>query len=100
GESTIIVTTSTPLSASALTASASLAASTQVFTTTTCVVTLGLTERAPRWKALIAVRMFGIGKPITQPSRLVWVLLAATIPARYSQSVVSDQNVPRLLASL
>src|ERR1700737_4036596 len=100
GESTIIVTTSTPLSARALTASASLAASTHVLTTITCVVTLGLTERAPRWKALIAVRMFGIGKPITQPSLLLVVDLPAMTPARYSQSVVSDQKVPRFGASL
>src|SRR5919199_4942863 len=91
GESTIMVTTSTPLSASALTASASFAGSTQALLTINCVVTLGLTDLAPIWKALTAVRMLGIGKPIIQPSLLVLVVLPATTPIRYSKDVVSDQ---------
>src|SRR5919206_2343542 len=73
GESTIIVTTSTPLSASALTASASLAGSTQESSTMICVVALGLTDWAPSSNALIVVRMLGTGYPTTQPSLLVLV---------------------------
>src|SRR5438445_218962 len=100
GESTIIVTTSTPLSARALTASASLAGSTQVLLTITCVVACGLTDSAPSWKALTDVRMFGIGKPMIQPSLFVFVDFPATIPIRYSNDVVSDQKVPRLVDCL
>src|SRR5229473_1359571 len=64
GESTIIVTTSTPLSASALTASASLAGSTHALLTITCVVAFGLTDSAPSWNALTEVKMLGIGNPM------------------------------------
>ena len=56
--------------------------SNQVLTQTTLVLILGLTDCAPRVKALMLRSTSGIGKEPTKPRVLVLVILPAMMPAR------------------
>ena len=86
GESTWQVTTSTPCAIIELVASASLTGSAQSPVKIACVVTFGLTDCAPRVKALMLRRTCGIGLAATKPSLPVLVVMPATMPAMYCAS--------------
>ena len=60
--------------------------STQSPVNTTCVVTFGLTLRAPMVKLLMLRSTCGIGLAATNPRRLVRVVSPATMPERNSTS--------------
>ena len=91
GLSTCSAMTSMPWSAKALTASASFCGSHQPPVHTTVVVALGLTDCAPRVKALIERSSCGIWKAPMKPSLPVLLTEPAVTPARYMPSSESAQ---------
>ena len=86
GESTWQVTTSTPCATIELVASASLTGSDQSPVKIAWVVIFGLTDCAPRVKALMLRRTCGIGLAATKPSLPLLLAEPATMPERYCAS--------------
>src|SRR5258708_4562516 len=88
GLSTWQVTTSTPWEIMLLVASASLTGIDQSPVKIAWVVAFGLTERAPRVKALMLRRTWGIGLAATKPSLPLLLVWPATMPERYWHSSI------------
>src|SRR5512137_2443148 len=86
GESTCMVTTSTPWLMSELVVSASLARSPQAKVYATMVSALGLTDFAPSSNALMKVEVQPNGKAATKPSLFDLVILPAAWPIKYQPS--------------
>src|SRR5574343_214498 len=81
GESVFCISTSAPPLIRAVAASVSLGGLNHSFTHTTLVLTLGLTDWAPRGKELMLRITSGIGIEATTPRVLDLVILPAITPA-------------------
>ena len=86
GESVFWNSTSAPLLISEVAASVSLGGLNHSLTHTTLVLTLGLTDCAPKVKALMLRTTSGIGMEATTPKVLDLVILPAITPAMYAPS--------------
>src|SRR2546423_9211505 len=89
-ESVFCSSTSAPWPMSVSAAWRCLLGSYQVFTHTTLVVILGLTERAPMVNELMLRTTSGIGNEATKPRTLFFDTCPAMMPARYAGSYMRE----------